>query len=229
VALERGGGQRGDRRSICRWPRAFHAAIEVAVSSGDVGRPLAQRRQPHRDDAQAVVHEVGAEPPGLDLGAQRAVGRRHDPHVDRDRLARADRQDRPALEHAQELGLQLERQLGDLVEEQRAAVGELNSGPGDVLDGAGERALGVAEQLALEQVGRQRRAVDRAERPGGRGEQPCSARATSSLPEPVSPRTSTVSSLAATRAMMRNSSFIRPSRVHMPWNCTGSPSSPPPA
>ena len=34
------------------------------------------------------------------------------------------------LEHAQQLGLQLERDLADLVEEERAAVGELEA-PGD--------------------------------------------------------------------------------------------------
>jgi hypothetical protein len=55
------------------------------------------------------------------------------------------------LQHAQQLGLQVERHLADLVEEQRAAVGELERA-GARGDGAGERALLVAEQLALEQV-----------------------------------------------------------------------------
>ena len=45
-----------------------------------------------------------------------------------------------------------ERHLADLVEEERAAVGRLRTGPRLSLIGAGERALHVAEQLALEQV-----------------------------------------------------------------------------
>ena len=39
--------------------------------------------------------------------------------------AAADAPDSPVLEHAQQLRLQVERQLANLVEEQRAAVGPL--------------------------------------------------------------------------------------------------------
>ena len=58
----------------------------------------------------------------------------------------------------------------------------------------------MAEQLALEELGRDRRAVDRHER-RCRARRPCRwiARATSSLPVPVSPRISTVASLSASR------------------------------
>ena len=45
----------------------------------------------------------------------------------RDRLVGAERLDRPLLQHAQQLGLRRQRQLGDLVEEQRAAVGGLEA------------------------------------------------------------------------------------------------------
>ena len=70
------------------------------------------------------------------------------------------------LERAQELDLQLDRHLADLVEEQRAAVGRLELAL-LVRDRAGERALDVAEQLALEQVLGDRAAVDRDERLAG--------------------------------------------------------------
>src|SRR5204862_2480674 len=60
----------------------------------------------------------------------------------------------------QELGLQAERQLADLVEEQGALVGELEAAE-LLLGGAGERALLVTEQLALDQRLGERRAVDR--------------------------------------------------------------------
>ena len=85
---------------------------------------LAQRRQVHLDDVEAVV-EIAAEPAGGDLGAQIAVGRGDHVDVDAARLERADALDLAELEHAQQLRLHRQRQLADLVEEQRAAVGVL--------------------------------------------------------------------------------------------------------
>src|SRR5690606_13766264 len=63
-----------------------------------------------------------------------------------------------------QLGLERERQLADLVEEERAALGELEA-PGARAVRAGEGAALDAEELALEQVLRDRRAIDRDERP----------------------------------------------------------------
>ena len=73
-----------------------------------------------------------------------------------------------------------------------------------LLDRAGERALLVAEQLALEQLLGNRRAVDRDEpaAPCGRS-CVCTARASSSLPVPLSPRISTDTSVGATFSIMR--------------------------
>src|SRR6185503_20274786 len=69
------------------------------------------------------------------------------------------------LDHAQELRLDRRRQLADLVEEDRAAVGGLDQA--ELLGrGSGERALLVAEQLALEQALAECRAVDPGERAG---------------------------------------------------------------
>ena len=82
-----------------------------------------------------------------------------DADVDLDRLLAADALEPALLEHAQELGLQAERQLADLVEEQRAAVGHLEAA-GLLFGRAGERALLVAEQLALDQRLGERGAVD---------------------------------------------------------------------
>src|SRR5256886_13194337 len=67
------------------------------------------------------------------------------------------------LEHAQDLGLGHGREAGDLVEEERAPVGQLEAA---LLPPrrAGERALLVAEQLRLEQRLGERGAVDRDER-----------------------------------------------------------------
>ena len=88
------------------------------------------------------------------------------------------------LQRAQQLDLRVERQLADLVEEQRAAVGFLELADA-LVDGAGERALLVAEQDALDQVLGDGAAVDGDERlglrarsrPGWRGRSaPCRRR-----------------------------------------------------
>ena len=68
----------------------------------------------------------------------------------------------PLVQHAEQLHLCCGRQLPDLVEEQRSAVRRHEvTGPRAV--GAGERPLLVAEQLRLDQLGRQRAAIDRDE------------------------------------------------------------------
>jgi hypothetical protein len=107
------------------------------------------------------------------------------------------------LQHAQQLHLHLERDLADLVEEQRAAVGQLEA-PGLGLHGAGEGAALVAEQLRLHQVLGDGRAVDLDERlvlagaravVDGRGDQ--------LLAGADSPVISTVDGVSATLSMRR--------------------------
>ncbi len=65
----------------------------------------------------------------------------------------------PILQHPQELGLEVHRHLGDLVEQHRALVGLLQEA-GFVGGGAGEGALHMPEELGLDQVLGERRAVD---------------------------------------------------------------------
>ena len=84
-------------------------------------------------------------------------------HVDLDRLVAADALERALLQDAQELDLRRRRDLADLVEEERAAVGLLEA-PGAPPIGAGEGALLVAEELALEERLGERGAVERDER-----------------------------------------------------------------
>jgi hypothetical protein len=99
-------------------------------------------------------------------------------------------QEAAGLEHAQQLDLQLERHLGDLVEEQRAAVRALEEAR-MVAVGTGEAALLVAEDLAFHEVGRDGAAVDREEWVAAPRAHSCSVLAASSLPLPLSPVTST--------------------------------------
>ena len=131
---------------------------EVRREQRDVLAPLAQRRHVQREHGQAVV-EVGAEATALDLAGEVAVGGGDHPHVDVVRAVGADALDLAALQRAQQLGLQRQRQLADLVEEQRAPVGHLELAR-PVAQRAGEGARHVAEQLALGDRLRQRRAVD---------------------------------------------------------------------
>ncbi len=136
---------------------------DVLHEQRDVADPLAQRRDLQRHHVEPVV-EVVAEVAALDLGLEVAVGRGHEPHVDLERLDAADALELALLDRAQQLDLHLDGDLADLVEEQRAAVGELEP-PGLARRGAGERALLVAEQLRLHQRLRDRGAVDLDERP----------------------------------------------------------------
>jgi hypothetical protein len=75
----------------------------------------------------------------------------------------AERPDLLSLEEAQQLRLQIERDLADLVEQQRAAGGAADDA-GELRDGAGEGAAAVAEELAVERVARHGGAVERDER-----------------------------------------------------------------
>ena len=87
--------------------------------------PLAQRRHVDRHFADAEV-QILAELLLGDQLLQVLVGRAHDAHVDRNLLPAADALDHAVLQEAQQLGLQRQRHVADLVEEQRAAVGDLD-------------------------------------------------------------------------------------------------------
>src|SRR5258708_32019666 len=132
-------------------------AHEVPHEHGDVLPALAQRRHLDWKHVQPVV-QVGTEALPGHRARRGAVGRRDQPALGPDRSRAAEPLEFALLQHAQQLRLQLEGHLADLVEEYRAAARELE--PSNALsDGAGERALFVAEQLTLEQRRRNRGAV----------------------------------------------------------------------
>ena len=90
---------------------------------------------------------------------QRAIRRGDDAHVHRNRLGTAHALKRARLQHAQQLRLHVEIDVGDLVQKQRAGVGALE--PADVtVHRAREGALLVAEQLALQKLARQGGAIE---------------------------------------------------------------------
>src|SRR5581483_3745659 len=151
------------RRREDELPARAEALEEVRREEIDVAAPLAKRRQGERDDRQAIV-EVLAELPAVDQLAEQAVRRRHHADVDGHGRRAAHAVDLVLLEDAEQLRLEPELHLADLVEEDRAAVRELELADLPA-DRARERAALVAEELALEEVARQRGAVDGDERP----------------------------------------------------------------
>src|SRR5262245_11990869 len=131
---------------------------EVPDEQRNVLGPFPKRGQVDREYVQTVV-EVGAEFPCFHELVEQTVRRRDDPDVGPDRLRAAETLERPLLEHAQELRLEVGRQVADLVQQQRAVVGELEASDAS-RDGTREGAPLVAEQLALEQARGDRRTIE---------------------------------------------------------------------
>src|SRR6185295_2742574 len=129
----------------------------------DVLAPLAERRYRDPDDIETVV-QILAELAALHFLLDDAVRRGEDADVDAGLLRLADAAHLALLEDAEELHLDLRRELADLVEEHGAPFGvaedtELPRGR------ARERALFVAEELALDERLGDRAAVHDEERP----------------------------------------------------------------
>ena len=123
---------------------------ELAHVRGNVVLAGSQRRDLDRDDVQPIV-EVLAELPLADQRRQIAIGRGDHPHVHAECVLAADALERLLLERAQDLRLRLEAHIADLVQEERAAVGELELAAAP-RQRPRERALLVAEQLGLDQL-----------------------------------------------------------------------------
>ena len=122
---------------------------EMARQDQHIVATLAQGRNLDREHRQAEV-QILADLTLVHSLFEVAVRRRYDASVDVKRLRTADTLELLLLEGSQDLGLEREWQIADLVEEERAAMGQLESS-WLALRGACERALFVAEQLALEQ------------------------------------------------------------------------------
>src|SRR6185436_18536792 len=89
---------------------------------------------------------------GGNFGGEVPVGCGHDPHVHHAVLRATDAPDDAILEGSEEPRLKIERQLPDLVQEERAAVGAFERA--DVrVHGTRERPALVAEELAFREVG----------------------------------------------------------------------------
>src|SRR5262249_41246165 len=138
---------------------------EVRDQQREVGRPYAQRWHLDREDVQPV-EEVWPEDALVHRRFQVAIGGGNDSYVDLHWPRRADPLELALLKHPEKRELGVRWQVADLVEEDGAAVGKLESA-GASLERAGEGALLVTEQLRGDQRGRDSRTVDAHE--GARG------------------------------------------------------------
>ena len=116
---------------------------EVLHQERQVIAPLAQGGQVDGEDAQPVK-QVGPEPSLGRPSLQVAVGGRDQPHVGPDGLVAPEPLEDLVLEQAQDLGLEGQRHVADLVQEERAAAALLELADAAAV-GPGEGALLVPE------------------------------------------------------------------------------------
>jgi len=168
VAWERKFGERLERRFRQRLringELARALLQEVTRERRDVLGPLAQRRQAQANDVEPV-QQVLAEESLAHALVEVLVRRRDDAYGRTLRRVSADAVVLAVRQHAQKPHLQVGRHVADFVQEQRAAFRLLEAAATLSLR-AGEGAALVPEQLRFQQVFRNRRRVDRDERPG---------------------------------------------------------------
>ena len=164
IALKHGEGLRVDAVDVLSLFRG-EAGDEAADELGHVLEAFAQGGHPDGEDVEPVI-EVLAEAPLLHEADQILVGRRDQPEVDLDRVLGADGIDLALLQRTQQLHLRIERELADLVKEQRAVTGLLEF-PGPLLGSAGERALLGPNRMLSTKFSGIGAAIDRDKRPAG--------------------------------------------------------------
>src|SRR5216684_2501042 len=136
---------------------------EMTGKQWDILAPLAQRRHPDGYDVEPV-EQILAQPSAGDLAGEVAIGRSDDADIDLDPVAAAYPLEGLLLQHPDDLALRLQRHVGNLIEQQHAAMGLLESANLAWLIELVASRLG-AEQLNFQTVGPHRRTVERDERP----------------------------------------------------------------
>ena len=184
---------------------------KLARQREDVLGALAQRWDREDDYAEAEI-QVFAEAPRHRVGAEVALRGGHNPRVAAAWRA-AERGPLARLDHAENLGLRLERQLADFVEEERAADGA----PEARRARARPRVRPVAwpKSSSSSSVGAIAPQCNTSKGPPRRADAAWIRRASSSFPVPLSPQIRTRSSLRATRsARSANSRAAVLSAIH---------------
>ena len=134
---------------------------KIHREKGDVPGPVPERRKGDVKDVQPIK-EVVPESSGRHLRGKLVVCTRDDTDVYRHRFDSAHDPYLPFFDHSQQLHLQVQGEISDLVEVERALVGDLEESRVRS-DGVGERPFGVAEELALQKSLRDGPAVNRNE------------------------------------------------------------------
>src|SRR6266566_842822 len=145
--LEERAERAGRREREGRALRAVEARDEVLDERREVVAPLSKRRERDREHAQPIV-QIAAELARLDHAPEVAVRGGDDADVEPPHAGGAERPHLAVLHDAQELRLERGHEVLDLVEEERAAIGELQHARA-LLHRAGEGAARVSEELAL--------------------------------------------------------------------------------
>ena len=133
-------------------------ADKVIDEEGNVLASFTEAWELEPNDVDAV-EKIFAERAVLDQLREIPMGRDHDADVGLDRLDPAQRLVDPFLQNPQQTHLHRRRDVADLVEEDRAALGDREA-PRLVALGVGEGARLVAEELGLEEGVGERAAVD---------------------------------------------------------------------
>ena len=124
----------------------------------DIFLAIAQRGEPKVHDVEPVK-QIAAERALFHFLRQVAIGGGDNAEVRPAMRERTHRAKLLLLQNAQQLGLEVERQLADLVKERRATVGHFDQA-GLRSNGAGECPFDVAEQLALHERAHQGGTID---------------------------------------------------------------------
>ena len=133
------------------------AADEVVGERGDVAGPITQWRQGQGDDRKTIV-EVFTERALTNGLIEILVGRGDESDVGLDRLCTAHAIKSLILQDTQQVALQRERHVPDLIEKDGSTLSNFDFSC-LAFHGAGERSLFMAEELVLEKIFGDRRAV----------------------------------------------------------------------
>ena len=145
------------------------ALHEVRDQYRQVLESLAQRWHLYGKNRQSI-EQILAEPSRADGRIEITMSRCDDPDVTTDRAVATHAFETALLQYAQQLDLHLQRHIADLIQEQRPALGELEATESS-RERSRECALLVTEEFALQEVRRDRTAIDRNERmPSSTGE-----------------------------------------------------------
>ncbi len=128
----------------------------------DVIAPLAQSGELHSGNADAI-QQVGAESLSCDICGQVVMGRCDDAQIDTARCRFSEARDFSFLKDAQETGLHVHRDVADLVQKYRAAIGRFEYAA-IVCHRPREGALFVPEKLTAQQRVGESGAIDRNKR-----------------------------------------------------------------